>query len=249
MVEKIKSKRGGYRPRAGRPMGAKNTRTMLREEILKEKAMKEQIVAEVQALIPLGIRKKGLKFIEDVAVEEIEKEFKERVASNAHKLLNAQMTLALGTQTLYKVVLGIDEKGKTCRKHVMVTDPEEIMAYLDDPELTNGRDYYYITTKTPDLNAINSALDRLFGKASTKIVGANNADGSEGPIKVIVANFSPDRTLESPATQPIVNTIVENVIAEAVADEYQSPGIDENEEKAEIPVENNDNLYGNPNPA
>lgn len=214
-----KDNRGGFRPRAGRPKGSKNASTLMREQIAQEIAMKEQIVQEVQALIPLGIRKKGLIKLEEIAAEEIEKEFKARVGYSAHKLLNAQMTLALGTQTLYKVVAGVDEKGKPCRKHVLVTDDEEIRAYLDDPELTNGRDYYYITTKQPDLAAINSALDRLFGKASTKIVGANNADGSEGPIKVIVANFSPDKTLESPATQPIIESVIENAIQEAVADE------------------------------
>ena len=204
--------------------------------------MKEQIVAEVQALVPLGIRLKGLAKLEDIAVEEIENEFKKRVGHSAHKLLNAQMSLALGTQTLYKVVLGVDEKGKPCRKHVMVTDDEEIRAYLDDPDLTNGDDYYYITTKQPDLAAINSALDRLFGKASTKIVGANNPDGSEGPIKVIVANFSPDRTLESPATQPIIESVIQDVIEEAVAEESPLP---ENTEKdAEIP-EYTINNYGN----
>lgn len=214
----------------------------MREQIAEEIAMKEQIVAEVQALIPLGIRKKGLVKLEDVAVEEIEKEFKARVGYSAHKLLNAQMTLALGTQTLYKVVAGVDDKGKPCRRHVMVTDDEEIKAYLDDPDLTNGTDYYYITTKQPDLAAINSALDRLFGKASTKIVGANNADGSEGPIKVIVANFSPDRTLESPATQPLIEAIIDTAVEEDVAEESQVLSPHETDF-------NFDTNYGNPNPA
>ena len=241
--------RGGYRRNAGRPKGSKNARTMMREQIAQEIAMKEQIVAEVQALIPLGIRMKGLAKLEDIAVEEIENEFKKRVGHSAHKLLNAQMSLALGTQTLYKVVLGVDEKGKPCRKHVMVTDDEEIRAYLDDPDFTNGKDYYYITTKTPDLAAINSALDRLFGKASTKIVGANNADGSEGPIKVVVANFSPNRTIESPATQPIIESVIQTAIDEAVADESPIPespvGHDEFDENIQVNTQN----YGNPNPA
>lgn len=238
-------KRGGFRPRAGRPKGSKNARTLMREQIAQEIAMKEQIVAEVQALVPLGVRLKGLAKLEDIAVEEIENEFKKRVGHSAHKLLNAQMSLALGTQTLYKVVLGVDEKGKPCRKHVMVTDDEEIRAYLDDPDLTNGSDYYYITTKTPDLAAINSALDRLFGKASTKIVGANNPDGSEGPIKVIVANFSPDRTLESPATQPIIEQIIQDVAEQEENPPLESPGIVENDQNDEFPATYNTTNYGN----
>ena len=212
-------KRGGYRPRGGRPKGSKNARTKLREQLVEELALRNQITADVRALIPLGVRKKGLKALEEITIEEIEKDFKRRVGHSAHKLLNAQMSIALGTQSLYKVIQGVDEKGKPTRKHVLVTDDEEIRNYLDDPSMMNGEDYYYITTKQPDNNAINSALDRLFGKASTKVVGANNPDGSDGPIKVIVANFSPDRTLESPATQPIIEHVVAEVIEEAVADE------------------------------
>lgn len=235
-------KRGGYRPRGGRPKGSKNARTKLREQLVEEIALRNQITADVRALIPLGVRKKGLKALEEITIEEIEKDFKRRVGHSAHKLLNAQMSIALGTQSLYKVIQGVDEKGKPTRKHVLVTDDEEIRNYLDDPSMMNGEDYYYITTKQPDNNAINSALDRLFGKASTKVVGANNPDGSEGPIKVIVANFSPDRTLESPATQPIIEHVVAEVIEEAVADESQVLSPHETDS-------NFDTNYGNPNPA
>lgn len=238
-------KRGGYRPRGGRPKGSKNARTKLREQLVEEIALRNQITSDVRALIPLGVRKKGLKALEEITIEEIEKDFKRRVGHSAHKLLNAQMSIALGTQSLYKVIQGVDEKGKPTRKHVLVTDDEEIREYLDDPTMMNGEDYYYITTKQPDNNAINSALDRLFGKASTKIVGANNPDGSEGPIKVIVANFSPDRTLESPATQPIIESIVADVISEeesaseSVAEQSLPDGISEEE------VGYNTQNYGN----
>ena len=242
-------KRGGYRPRGGRPKGSKNARTKLREQLVEEIALRNQITSDVRALIPLGVRKKGLKALEEITIEEIEKDFKRRVGHSAHKLLNAQMSIALGTQSLYKVVQGVDEKGKPTRKHVLVTDDDEIRNYLDDPTMMNGEDYYYITTKQPDNNAINSALDRLFGKASTKVVGANNPDGSEGPIKVIVANFSPDRTLESPATQPIIETIVADVIAEdeTVAEESHLP--DENFATVQDDSTFKATNYGNPNPA
>lgn len=239
-------KRGGRRANpGGRPKGSKNARTKLREQIVEEIALRNQITEDVRALIPLGVRKKGLKALEEITIEQIEEDFKRRVGHSAHKLLNAQMSIALGTQSLFKVVKGKDEKGKPTRKHVMVTDPEEIKDYLDDPSMLNGEDYYYITTRQPDNNAINSALDRLFGKASTKIVGANNPDGSEGPIKVIVANFSPDRTLESPATQPIIESIVADVISEeesaseSVAEQSLPDGISEEE------VGYNTQNYGN----
>lgn len=238
-------KRGGYRPRGGRPKGSKNARTKLREQIVEEIALRNQITQDVRALIPLGVRKKGLKALEEITIEEIEKDFKRRVGHSAHKLLNAQMSIALGTQSLYKVVQGVDEKGKPTRKHVLVTDDEEIRNYLDDPTMMNGEDYYYITTKQPDNNAINSALDRLFGKASTKIVGANNPDGSEGPIKVIVANFSPDRTLESPATQPIIEQVIQDVATSEENVAPESPVNDEFDDDQEETPGYTVNSYGN----
>lgn len=239
-------KRGGRRANpGGRPKGSKNYRTKLREQIAEEIALRNQITEDVRALIPLGVRKKGLKALEEITIEEIEKDFKRRVGHSAHKLLNAQMSLALGTQSLYKVVKGIDEKGKPTRKHVLVTDEEEIRSYLDDPTMLNGEDYYYITTKTPDNNAINAVLDRLFGKASTKIVGANNPDGSEGPIKVIVANFSPDRTLESPATQPIIEQVIQDVATSEENVAPESPVNDEFDDDQEETPGYTVNSYGN----
>jgi hypothetical protein len=67
----------------------------------------------------------------------------------------------------------VDEEweGKVKRKkHVLVTNPDEIIAYLDS-QLDEADDdgeqvYYYITTKDSDNNALDSLLDRTFGKAA-----------------------------------------------------------------------------------
>jgi hypothetical protein len=251
-MAQIDEKRGGFRPKAGRPKGSKTIRDKLRDEVIEQIQMKNHITNDIRSNLPLGLTKKRLKALEDIAFEELEKDFKRRIGYSGHKLLNAQLSMALGTQTLYKAVNGIDEKGKPTRKHVLVTDTAEIAQFLDDPTMFEGDDYYYITTKQPDNNAINSVLDRLFGKASTKIVGAPNADGSEGPIKVIVANFSAGNAIESSVTQPIIEAIVtdvateeENVATQPVADESLSPGIPENDQNEEIPVEYNTTNYSN----
>mgnify|MGYP003501263591 FL=1 len=187
---------------------------MIREEALAELALRNQVADDIRMMLPLGLRKKGVRRLEEITNEEIEKEFKQRVGYRAHKLLNAQMSIALGSQSLYKSVRAIDDRGKETRKHVLVTDEDEIKQYLDNPAMIEGDDYFYITTKAPDNNAINSLLDRLMGKTATKIVGAANPDGSEGPIKVIVANFGP----QLPAADP-VQPIIEHIVAEQIREE------------------------------
>ncbi len=48
-----------------------------------------------------------------------------------------------------------------------MTDADEIMAYVDGDADRDA--YYYITTKLPDNKAIDSLLDRTFGKAEGKL--------------------------------------------------------------------------------
>lgn len=95
------------------------------------------------------------------------KEFKSRVAKNASRLFNSQMALAEGTSYLFKITK-LTEGEKTSRKAVIVEDPLEIIKYLNH-ELENPEDYYYITTKAPDNKAIDSLLDRTFGKSQQSI--------------------------------------------------------------------------------
>ena len=210
-----KDSRGGSRKNAGRKKGSKNTKTLLKEKIAEEIVLKEQISEDIRMLLPMGVRKKGVKALEEVSKEVIEDEVNKRIGFHAHKLLNAQLSLALGTQHLYKVKVTYDKQNNQKREHVLVTDPEEIREYLDDPTKLQGDDYYVITTKQPSETAINSALDRLLGKASTKIVGASNPDGSEGPIKVVVANFSPQPQTSTVGAEEVVPKIIEAAVEEA----------------------------------
>jgi hypothetical protein len=90
--------------------------------------------------------------------------FRDRVAKNADQLLNAQMSLAVGTALLFRV--DKDDKGKSLPA-VQVTDPNEIKGYIDGD--VDQDTYYFITTKLPDNKAIDSLLDRTFGKAEGKL--------------------------------------------------------------------------------
>lgn len=90
--------------------------------------------------------------------------FRERVAKNVDKLFNAQLNLATGERYLMvKKTVYIDKEKKTW--HEIVEDPNDIKAYLDG-ELTNtDTDYYYMSVKPANNMAIDSLLDRTFGKA------------------------------------------------------------------------------------
>lgn len=92
-------------------------------------------------------------------------------------LIRAGMIAAMGQNFVYRIDEERDSKGKLLsRKHVLVTEPEEIADALDQIE-EGGRsandDFYYVTTKEPDVRAIEMLLNRAYGKPkeSLKVEG------------------------------------------------------------------------------
>lgn len=113
--------------------------------------------------------------------------FKQRVLHQTDKLFNAQISLATGCSMLYRIET-VKVKGKeTGKKHILVTDEEEIKDYLDGTVDTD--DYYYITTKLPDNKAIDSLMDRAFGKVRQNIGLGGEDEGSAVKIEVTQANY------------------------------------------------------------
>jgi hypothetical protein len=97
----------------------------------------------------------------------VKREFQQRVMKNAEELFNAQYNLAKGEQYLMcKYETGSGKNRKTVTE--VVTDPETIRAYING-ELEDEDEYYYISTKPAVGAAIDSLLDRTFGKADQKI--------------------------------------------------------------------------------
>ena len=131
-------------------------------EKLKDKTAGKNGGARPGAGRPTGSQNKETK-----EKRKAEQEMIQRIVNNLDKILNSQLTLAHGASYLYR----IDETGEgknIKREHVLVTDPDEIKRYLDS-QLDDGEEldnYYYITTKTPDGKAIDSLIDRVFGKAT-----------------------------------------------------------------------------------
>lgn len=92
-----------------------------------------------------------------------------RISKAANALVNAQMHLALGATHLFVKKTTVNKDGKPRSSVKMVTDPEIIARYLDG-EFENSEDeFYFISTEKPDNKAIDSMLDRAFGKARQSV--------------------------------------------------------------------------------
>lgn len=102
--------------------------------------------------------------------------YKKKVAAITDRLFTAQAANALGNVYLFR----IDEEEKTkkdgttftFKKHVLIDDKDEIAQVMEETEGGGGvvgGDYYYITAKKPDNKAIDSMMDRTYGKAQTNI--------------------------------------------------------------------------------
>jgi hypothetical protein len=138
--------RGGKRPGAGRKKGSKSKSTLEREATLKA--------------------------------------FRDRVMKNADLLFDAQLTLARGTTYLYKIEKELQIGPKGGKRYIrskpkLVESQAEIEDYLEglieegDPDDENdpAATYYFLTTKDPDNRAIDSMLDRTFGRPTQPIGG------------------------------------------------------------------------------
>lgn len=96
------------------------------------------------------------------------KAFKERVAIHANELFNAQKDLAVGEKYLM-VIKTIGSGAKQRRETSIVTDPETIKQFLDEELEDTDTEYYFMTTKPANNMALDSLLNRSFGKAEEKV--------------------------------------------------------------------------------
>lgn len=127
--------------------------------------------------------KMNAKTIEKMAVK---KQFEDRVAHHADALFNAQVSLAIGTQYVFMRYKVKTAKGVRWSKFERVTDPDEIIKFLDGDFEKSENEYYMITADKPDAHAIDSLLDRAFGKAPQNL---NIKDDRRDPIASILKKF------------------------------------------------------------
>lgn len=128
-------------------------------------------------------RPKGFKEPHSILRDRTKQKFNERVMKMANRLFNAQASIALGQQFLYRIdkeeIVG-PKGGLSYRPKpaVIVTDPEEIQRYIDgetgagerlnDPT-DRASSYWYITAKEANNMALDSMLNRAYGRAKESL--------------------------------------------------------------------------------
>ena len=140
---------------------------------------------------------KGTKIKRTLEKERVLAGYRQRVMQHADSLFNAQYTKAIGSIQVFR----IDEidlgEGKTKKVHTLVTEPEEIKEVLDataNGERTEG--VYFVTEILPDNKAIDSMLDRTFGKPQQSI---EITDESNQKWKQAVQQLIAAKAAETPA--------------------------------------------------
>lgn len=126
-----------------------------------------------------GGRPKGTKSQSTLEKEAVLKAFKERAMKHADILFNAQLTLARGQTFLYKIEKekivgpkgGVSYRSKPPKLVTNQWEIEHFLEYdLDNTESKEQEDtYYYLTTKEPSNMAVDSLLDRTFGKSTQSV--------------------------------------------------------------------------------
>lgn len=94
-----------------------------------------------------------------------EEYFRSRVINSISKLADSQFNIAQGCSYLYKIETTRIGKKRVKGKPILVTDQSEIEHYLAGDYDDQNDDYYFITTEKPDNKALDSLMDRVFGKA------------------------------------------------------------------------------------
>ena len=137
---------------------------------------------------PMGGRPKGRKNKSTLLQEVVKKKFDQKVLRLNDRLLNAQASLAVGQQFLYKiekefVKTGTKKDGSDNGywKNLppkLVSDEQEIFAYIEmlaenngslDDDQDESATYYFITAKEPRNDAIDSLRNRVFGKPTESL--------------------------------------------------------------------------------
>ena len=103
-----------------------------------------------------------------------ERSYHNKVIKETNRIYEAQLRLGKGCNFLYRV--DTDDKGKK-QKPVLVNSQKEIELYLAG-DVEDMEAYHYITTERPDNRALDSMLDRTYGKAVQK----TEVSGPEGGV-------------------------------------------------------------------
>jgi len=96
---------------------------------------------------------------------------KDIIAGRTRKLVDTQTMLALGTIKIFRIRYEFIGKKRVAQKPELVSDDETIKEvlyheYADGEDPSDDSEYFFVTTKDPENQAIKDLLDRTFGKAT-----------------------------------------------------------------------------------
>lgn len=123
-------------------------------------------------IAPLGGKnKKGTKNKSTIDRENVLNLAKDIIAGRTRKLVDTQTMLALGTIKVFRIRYEFVGKKRVAQKPELVTDDETIAnvlyhEYADGEDPSDDSEYFFVTTKDPENQAIKDLLDRTFGKAT-----------------------------------------------------------------------------------
>lgn len=140
-------------------------------------------------------RRKGTLNATTLDKMKVNEHVRQRTMRVADILFEHQLSLARGQMFLFRIDKAwISTKGGKSgfwknKKPLLVTNQTEITSYLegeydDRDEDNGGASYYYVTTKEPNGQTIESMLDRALGGA-TKALEVTNPDGNLKQIIII----------------------------------------------------------------
>lgn len=121
--------------------------------------------------------------------------FQHRVNKNVDRLFNAQIDLAVGEKYLM-VIKTIGTGSKARRETSIVNDPDTIKRFLDEELEDSDTEYYFMSTKPANNQAIDSLLNRSFGKPKESI---DHTSGDK-PIKGALIGFADNPQTEASDT-------------------------------------------------
>jgi hypothetical protein len=123
-----------------------------------------------------GAKSRGKLSPKTLETNRVLAEYRQQILKQVAVLLRRNMIPAMGCTYVYKRVE--EKRGKTIFvEKVLVEDPHEIEMALNmidqaegyDKNGKDGAPYYYIVVKDPDWRAIESLMNRVFGKAKETV--------------------------------------------------------------------------------
>ena len=113
---------------------------------------------------------RGTKHIATILKDEAKKQIDNLIAEKARTLVQAGLSVALGTVYVYKM-------DKTTKRAIQLTDPDEIgraIEQMTHEHTQEDSEYFYITRDKPDHKTIEMLLNRTFGKPKESLeLGGN----------------------------------------------------------------------------